>query len=178
MAIQLPPRLLVVDDDPGVIAAYRIVLEQKPNSTAVRNLFGLDALEMELFGGADVDSSQMEWRVKFVDQGADAVAEVKQSIDAGDPFAAIFLDVRMPPGMDGYEAAEKIRKLDQEVHIVIVTGYSDYTFKDLLEVAGPEDKLSYMAKPVWPDELRKVAHALTRTPSHRSLMSPHRVRSA
>jgi CheY-like chemotaxis protein len=156
---KLKPRLLVVDDDLGVIAAYRLVLE-KVSGGAVQSLFGLDVLESELFGAKQLEAPPLEWRVKFLDQGIDAVNAVQWAKDENDPFTAIFLDVRMPPGIDGYEAAERIRKIDPDVHIVIVTGYSDYTEADFVEVAGPQSHLTYMPKPVWPDQLRNVARIL------------------
>jgi two-component SAPR family response regulator len=80
----------------------------------------------------------------------------------------------MPPGIDGYETAKRIRELDREVHIVIVTGFSDYAYEDFLLVAGPAHKLTYLPKPIWPDELRRIAQVLTRETSHRALLSPHR----
>lgn len=155
------PRLLVVDDDLGVIAAYRLVLETMPEAATAHNLFGLGALENELFGASENQEEPPEWRVKFVDQGLEAVHEVQWAQDDGDPFTAIFLDVRMPPGIDGYETAARIRAIDPNVHIVIVTAFCDYTYTDFLEVAGPGDRLTLMPKPVWPDELRKVARILT-----------------
>jgi CheY-like chemotaxis protein len=164
------PRLLVVDDDLGVIAAYRLVLERSPKRETLEHMFGLEALETELFG--EHAANDLHWRVTFLDQGADAVKAVQWAADDGDPYTAIFLDVRMPPGIDGYEAAEQIRKIDDGVHIVIVTGYSDYTYADFLEVAGPESKLTYMPKPVWPDELRKVASILSNEPNYRRYLSP------
>lgn len=167
------PKLLVVDDDLGVIAAYRLVLEKTADSRTVQHMFGLDALETELFGETPKDEPQ--WRVTFMDQGADAVKAVRWAADDGDPFTAIFLDVRMPPGIDGYEAAEQIRKIDANAHIVIVTGFSDYTYDDFLEVAGPSSHLTYMPKPVWPDELRKVAHILATERNYRKFLSPQGV---
>lgn len=166
MTTHSSPRLLVADDDLGVIAAYRLVLEKAPDHHTVKNLFGLEHLEQELFGkGAAPDP---EWRITFVDQGVDAVKATQWAIDDNDPYTAIFLDIRMPPGIDGYEAAAQIRKIDPNVHIVIVTGYSDYTYDELAKVAGPENLLTYMVKPVWPDELRKVARLLAEHKSHRS----------
>lgn len=153
------PKLLVVDDDLGVIAAYRLVLENSNDRRAVPSMFGLEGLQSELFG-IQPGSEEPEWRVTFLDQGTDAVKAVKWAIDDGDPFTAIFLDVRMPPGIDGYETAERIRKINSIVHIVIVTGYSDYTVEDFVEIAGPANRLTYMAKPVWPDQLKKVARSL------------------
>ena len=155
------PRLLVVDDDLGVIAAYRLVLEKLEARRPVPSLFGLEDLETELFGAQDTSDTHPEWRIKFLDQGMDAVREIQWAVKSGDPYTAVFLDVRMPPGIDGFEAAERIRKLDANVHIVIVTGYSDFSYEDFVEVAGPANRITYMAKPVWPDQLRHVARILT-----------------
>jgi CheY-like chemotaxis protein len=156
MAVSHSPRLLVVDDDLGVIAAYRIVLERSKECHAVENLFALDNLENELFGAAEPEQGP-NWRVEFVDQGLDAVSAVKGAISDGDPFTAVFLDIRMPPGIDGCETARRIRQLDRNVHIVIVSGFSDYSNEELEKVAGPGRVLSFLPKPVWPEQLRRVA---------------------
>lgn len=155
-----PPRLLIVDDDADVVAAYRLVLEKAPDSRAAHRMFGLESLEAELFGPRPSEEAPLEWRIKILDQGLDAVKAVQWAMEDGDPFTAIFLDVRMPPGIDGHETARRIRLLDPNVHIVIVTGYSDYTFDDFVKVAGPAHLLTHMPKPVWPDELLKVARSL------------------
>lgn len=166
---KLTPRLLVVDDDPGVIAAYKLVLKTMRDLETTNHLFGLSALEEELFGYQEPEAPEQAWRVEYVYQGADAVREVQWSLHDNDPFAAIFLDVRMPPGIDGRETAMLIRKIDPNVHIVIVTAFSDYTYEELLEVAGPADRMTHMPKPVWPEELRKVARVLS---SRRSTLNP------
>jgi CheY-like chemotaxis protein len=152
------PRLLVVDDDPGVISAYRLVLEGNESAPSARQLFSLDRLEDELFGAPE--PAKPEWRITFVDQGEDAVEAVRMAVEAGDRYTAMFLDIRMPPGLDGYDVAELVRKLDPDLHIVIVSGYSDYGFEDFVGIAGPETLLTYLPKPVWPDELRAVAREL------------------
>ena len=54
-------------------------------------------------------------------QGEAAIEAVRTAVAAGTPFAIVFLDVRMPPGIDGIQAAKKIRALDPNVNIVIVT---------------------------------------------------------
>ncbi len=159
MSIKRTPRFLVVDDDLGVIAAYRLVLEKSTERRTVQDMFGLDALEKELF--VVPAAEEQPWRITFLDQGIDAVNAIKWAIEDGDPFTAIFLDVRMPPGMDGFEVAEQVRKMDPNVHMVIVTGFSDFMYEDFLEIAGPADRLTYLPKPVWPDQLRSVARSLT-----------------
>ncbi len=166
------PRLLVVDDDLGVIAAYRHVLEGSELDRARRDMKHADMLESELFGqSSPEDRVEPEWRVHFVDQGLDAVEAVKESINNSDPFSVIFLDIRMPPGLDGYETAQLIRGIDPVVHIVFVSAYSDYSDDELLQVAGPVGRTSFMPKPVWPDELKAVALERSKESRLRSLMN-------
>ncbi len=155
------PRILVVDDDLSVIAAYRHVLEGDAHRRHVpaRPAASLD--EEELFGEDETSiADQMTWRVHFVDQGEDAVGAVKSSLKSGDRFRVVFLDVRMPPGMDGYETAGQLRQLDPDLHIVVVSAYSDYDEEDMLQVAGPAERFSFLPKPVWPDQLLAKAREL------------------
>ncbi len=162
------PRLLVVDDDPSVAAAYKIVLEEPKESDDASYFKGLNDLEAELFGASEIKEKKQDWRIQFLSQGLDAVSEVRRSLEANDPVTAIFLDVRMPPGIDGYETARRIRLLDRNVHIVIVTAFSDYSYEDFLIIAGPADRLNYLPKPIWPHELRQVAQVLAGENEHPS----------
>lgn len=156
MQASLKPRILVADDDLGVIASYRIVLEQSP-ADATAESEAMERLSDELFGSSDIGEAQTPWRVDFVDQGEDALEAVRAALADGDPYAAVFLDVRMPPGLDGFEVAEGIRNLGSTAHIVFVSGYSDYTDEDLIEAGGGNAKASILPKPVWPKELRRMA---------------------
>ena len=65
MSVKRTPRLLVVDDDLGVIAAYRLVLEKSTERRTVQDMFGLDALEKELFGAAAQE--EQPWRITFLE---------------------------------------------------------------------------------------------------------------
>jgi CheY-like chemotaxis protein len=161
------PRLLVVDDDAGVLSSYRFVLEPTSGHATSNG----SSLEAELFGKLAQADAVPSWRLKFADQGLHAVEMVRQAIAARDPFNAVFLDVRMPPGIDGHETAERIRQLDPNVTIVVVTAFSDYTYDDFLSVAGPEDKLIRVKKPVWPDNLRSLARYVTGQAAHAGYMN-------
>jgi CheY-like chemotaxis protein len=72
--------------------------------------------------------------------------ELRQDVDV------VLLDVRMP-SMDGYEAAERIRKIDgyHDVPIVFITADDDRTRH---AQAGYEDDDCFI-KPVDPDALRQ-----------------------
>jgi diguanylate cyclase (GGDEF)-like protein len=67
----------------------------------------------------------------------------------------------MPPGIDGRETARRIRNLDEDVQIVIVTGYSDHAPHQVAAVAGPIDKLFYVSKPFDRLEIRQLASSLS-----------------
>ena len=65
-------------------------------------------------------------------------------------YDILLLDVEMGE-MDGVELAQKIRKEDETVQIVFITGYSDYIAEGY-EVAA----LHYLMKPVKPEKMMTV----------------------
>ena len=161
-------KVLVVDDDLSVIAAYRHVFEGLDRLNGYHQPAALADLDGELFGQTGRQEPEViRLRVDFVDQGGDAIEAVRDSVARADPYAVIFLDLRMPPGLDGYETAEQIRRLDPDVQIVFVSAYYDYTAEDLVSVAGPLSRVRILHKPVWPRELGSVVQqAVTRSDHH------------
>ncbi|MEH3101040.1 putative bifunctional diguanylate cyclase/phosphodiesterase [Sphingomonas adhaesiva] len=152
-------RILIVDDEPTVHDGYRLALSPPPASAAA-----LSAMAGELFGDLPDapphnDDAPVFDTVHHL-QGLDAVAEVERALAAGDPFRIAFIDVRMPPGIDGRDTARRIRALDPDIQIVIVTGYSDFSLVDIARVAGPVDKLFYIAKPFEVGEVAQLAASL------------------
>jgi DNA-binding NtrC family response regulator len=59
----------------------------------------------------------------------------------------IFMDVRMPPGMDGIRASAKIWENHPDIEIVICTAHSDYTWGEMVKEIGASDKLQFLRKP-------------------------------
>ena len=77
-----------------------------------------------------------------------SLVPVEQSPANGHFRGVVILDVRMPPGIDGVEAGSQIRKLDPDVKIVFVTGFSDMTFEELQRRVPPPMHLHYFNKPL------------------------------
>ncbi|TKD52223.1 GGDEF domain-containing response regulator [Sphingomonas baiyangensis] len=123
----------------------------------------LSAMAAELFGDEDVppDATPPAPRFDLVHatQGLEAVDIVARAGE--NRFAVAFIDVRMPPGIDGRETAKRIRALDPDVNIVIVTGFSDFSPLEIAKVAGPADKIFYIAKPFEVEEVVQTASALS-----------------
>lgn len=160
-------RVLIIDDEAPVHEAYRQCLEtSEPSEKAA----SLEAMARSLFAVAGADAAGAgaapdqpgEFACCHVFQGLDGVAKVKQSLETGDPYQVAFIDVRMPPGIDGKETARRIRALDPDINIVIVSGYSDHNVTDIAAVAGPPDKIYYISKPFAASEVRQMAWALCR----------------
>ncbi len=153
-------RVLVADDEPQILAAYRVCLE---GGAQAANTQDVDVLGHALFGAVEDVSAPMaapEVLADYVTQGEAAVDAVAKAVAEGNPYAVLFLDMRMPPGMNGHETAKQVRQLDPNINIVVVTGYSDHSPLQVAKVAGPLDKLYYLAKPFEIDEIRSLANSL------------------
>ncbi|MEH3041753.1 MAG: EAL domain-containing protein [Sphingomonas paucimobilis] len=153
-------RILIVDDDPAVHDSYRMSFVPADDAVA------LAGLAAELFEDvAPGNAPPLRMAFDHVHQGDEAVSAVERAVRDDRRFAVAFIDVRMPPGIDGRETARRIRAIDPDVQIVIVTGYSDFSPAQIARVAGPPDRLFYIAKPFTADEVVQTATAL----SHRWL---------
>jgi DNA-binding LytR/AlgR family response regulator len=108
----------------------------------------LDVLAAELFEPATDAEDDTHFDVVACSQGGDAISIARRAARDGRPFDVVILDVRMPPGIDGVEAGSQIRKLDPDVEIVFVTGYSDVPLAELQRRVPPPMKLHYFSKPL------------------------------
>ncbi|WP_082441846.1 putative bifunctional diguanylate cyclase/phosphodiesterase [Sphingomonas sp. Leaf33] len=134
-----------------------------PRDTAAGD--ALSAMASELFGDAAADAPSAEpagpaFALTHRMQGLDGVAAVEAALKLGEPYSVAFIDVRMPPGIDGKETARRIRALDPDINLVIVTGYSDFSPLEISRAAGPADKIFYIAKPFEVEEIVQTATAL------------------
>ena len=65
------------------------------------------------------------YRVTTCENGAEAIARYKSAWEAGASFTAVIMDLTIPGGMGGKEAAEKILAVDPEACLIVSSGYSD-----------------------------------------------------
>ena len=152
-------RILVADDEPSIISEFTNVLTRAAG--AFREAGALLELERELFGTSPGGAVEHRFELCLCKQAEEAVEAVRESIECGRPFAVAFIDIRMPPGLDGVAAAERIRRLDPFVNVVLVTGYSDVGWNEIARRVPPADKLLYCHKPLHAVEVRQFAQALS-----------------
>ncbi|MEO6521769.1 MAG: hybrid sensor histidine kinase/response regulator [Mucilaginibacter sp.] len=86
--------------------------------------------------------------------GMEGLNRVKASLEAGNPYAVIFLDMRMP-GWSGLETAIEIRKHDSKAEIIFITAYSDRSIEEIVEQAG--QNVGYHCKPYASEEIIQLA---------------------
>jgi diguanylate cyclase (GGDEF)-like protein len=160
---KLPIRVLVADDEAEVRNAYRQILSETDMSSETAVFHNL---RERLFSKSIPDpmaktpSSDTTFAPYFCEGAEAAVAAVREALAADDPFAVVFLDMRMPPGPDGVWAAARIRELDPAVEIVLCTAYSDVDPREIGGMVPPEEKLSYLQKPFHPHEIRQMTISL------------------
>lgn len=154
-------RILIVDDEPGMHDSYRQCFARHGEQVAA-----LDAMAAELFGSSAPDATDAahadSFDATYCNQGLDAVEAVAVSLEEDARYSVAFIDVRMPPGIDGKETAKRIRAIDPDINLVIVTGYSDFSPLEIGREAGPIDKIFYVAKPFHADEVVQTATALAK----------------
>ena len=143
-------RVLVADDDSSILDLFQQVLSRVETDRTVHLETGES--ERKLFQEFDVVTCQ---------QGDEAVDAVKSSIKEGRPFSVAFIDIRMPTGPDGIWTAEQIRRLDDNIEILIMTGYSDVHPSDITRRVPPVHKLLYVQKPFYIQEIYQFASALS-----------------
>lgn len=148
-------RIIVIDDNASIHEDVRKILaaERKPSE--------LDALEAKTFGHSSWAPEEIGYIVDSARQGEEGYRMVCDALARGEPYAAAFVDMRMPPGWDGVETVEKIWQKDPSVEVVICTAFSDHSWADLVKRLGRTDRLLILKKPFETIEVTQLACALT-----------------
>ncbi len=150
-----PIRVLAVDDEKEILDAYRLALLGDHITNHLDKELG--ELENELFAEPQTAGQEMNLDLVLCSQGEDAIKAVEDSLESGDPFSLVFMDVRIPPGIDGVAAAEMIRKIDKDIQILFVTAYSDVSPAKIVDRLPPMEKVFFIKKPCHSHEIQQFA---------------------
>ncbi|WP_395740664.1 response regulator [Prosthecobacter sp.] len=104
-------RVLLVDDEPHVLAVGKAVLEAH-GFEAIATRSGEEALEL-----------------------------VRKGLEEGQRFTAAILDLTMPGGASGFEVLEWLRACDPRMPVIACSGYFQEDVKDLCQAIGFVDVL-------------------------------------
>lgn len=155
-------RILIVDDSEAI---HRDIIKILNGSKSKDVLEDLDELERALFdnGGqsSSSNSNPAQYQIDSAYQGEQAIKMVDDAAEAGHPYAMIFMDVRMPPGLNGIDTIARIWQHHPGIEMVIVTAFSDHSWEDILQRIGHTDRLMILRKPFDLITIKQLALALT-----------------
>ena len=155
-------RVLLVDDDPEVLATYREVLTGRARRH--RNRGRQSTPSFELFS---------------VTSGEEAIELVRSELQSGRVFACGVFDMRMP-GLDGMDTIREVRRLDPNLLCAVCTAYSDRTIDEIDELftVAEKDQWDYLQKPIAASELMQKVRCLVSSWNRRRREDRHKTRMA
>jgi two-component system sensor histidine kinase/response regulator len=155
-------RLLIIDDNKDIHADFRKVFEGLRGGGSA----SIDQLEADLFGGdakAEISAANdplLQVEVHSAYQGEDGVKMAIEAARRGQPYYMAFVDVRMPPGIDGVQTIKQLWQELPDLQCVICTAYSDYDWKQISNELGHSSNLLILKKPFDAVEVLQLAQSL------------------
>lgn len=105
--------------------------------------------ERDIRDGSERILKRLGFSVSTADRGDKALDAVKKIFPA-----IVLLDLKMP-GMDGMEVLDRIRKIDEAILVVVITGYATV---ETAITAMKQGAYDFIPKPFEPDQLRIVVN--------------------
>ena len=148
-------RILIVDDQKDIHDDFEEMLGGSSSGSMTAELASAFLDE------DDPDQGEIDFELHHMMRGSDAVEAVSAAGASGEPFAVAYVDVRMPPGIDGIETVRRIRRIDRDLEIVVMTAYTDKPLSDIGRDIDLLHKLLYIRKPFAREEIQQIALSLT-----------------
>jgi len=147
-------RILVIDDDPDILQAYKdIIAPSRDGDTS-------SGEKISRILAPEVDEEDV-FDLQMATHGQEGFKLVEAGLAQDKPFALAFIDIRMPPGWGGIATATRIREIDPNIEIVMVTAYSDRSLGEIINTVGSPGKLLLLRKPFDPEEVIQLSRSLT-----------------
>lgn len=159
---QIDFRILIIDDNPAIHQDFQKILKTEHSNAHLNKLNQLIFGE-EMNPESDLNpNNQDNFQIDCASQGYEGIQCIQQALNEGEPYALAFVDIRMPPGLDGVQTITKIWALDPEIQVVICTAYSDYSWEETVNALGLRDNLLILKKPFDSIAIRQLACSLTK----------------
>lgn len=152
-------RVLVIDDNKEIHNDFRKVLCAEYGRDE-----DLHVLEADLFG-REAERAEESLRPRVtIDSAYQGEDGIKMAIDAsrsGRPYAMAFVDVRMPPGIDGIQTIKGLWQHQPDLQCVICTAFSDYDWDQIATELKHSGNLLILKKPFDSIEALQITQSLT-----------------
>jgi two-component system, sensor histidine kinase and response regulator len=152
-------KILIIDDNKDIHADFRKVFD-----IAHHYAEDLDELEADLFGASTnhqvSNDILLQVVLDFACQGEEGIDKAREAARRGEPYYMMFVDVRMPPGIDGIQTIKRLWQDFPDLPCVICTAFSDYDWEDIARELGRSGNLLILKKPFDAIEVLQLAQAL------------------
>ena len=146
-------RILVVDDQREIHQDFEEMLTP--------GLTGSSTDELAAAFAPEVDESFLpKFQLLHARSGSEAYDIVKTAIETAEPIAVAYIDIRMPPGMDGIETTRRIRAIDANIEVVLMSAYTDKSLGEIVHEMQLLHKLLYIRKPFAREEIQQITLSL------------------
>jgi CheY-like chemotaxis protein len=149
-------RILIIDDIQSVRNAMRAFLCPPVSAQ--------DMVAQIIAKGAAPQRQKLQ--IDEASQGEQGVAMVRDALQAGLPYDLVFVDMLMPPGIDGIETVGNIRQIDPEARIVVCSALSGEAMADEIRARIGEPVPPMIQKPLTPET--NIKEIVDSTPSRRA----------
>ena len=146
-------RVLIVDDQKDIHDDFEEMLRARATAAA-------DDLAASFLGHEEPDRHLPAFELLHAMGGEEACALVEREAHRQRPIAVAYVDIRMPPGIDGVAAVRNIRRIDKDIEIVLMTAYTDTSLADIVQDMELLHKLLYIRKPFAREEVQQITLAL------------------
>ena len=153
-------RVLIVDDEAGIHSDFKDMLNPRHRQTLAAALVETFLNEVPDKVPKKKTAFLPNFELLHATSGEEAHDIICAGKAANRPIAVAYMDVRMPPGIDGVEAIRRIRQTEKDIELVIMTAYTDKPLPEILRDMELLNKLLYIRKPFAPEEVQQITLSL------------------
>ena len=146
-------RVLIVDDQPEIHDDFAEMLCSDVASPSDDDLAASFVHEQE-------GNYLPEFELLHANNGEEACDIIRGGRESNRPVAVAYIDIRMPPGIDGIETVRRVREIDRDIEIVIMTAYTDRSLPEIVYDMELLHKLLYIRKPFTHEEIQQITLSL------------------
>ena len=147
-------RVLIVDDQPEIHDDFTEMLKSGSGGASA------DDLALDFSASEPNRVFLPEFELSHASNGEAACGIIREAKAKNRPIAVAYVDIRMPPSIDGVETTRRMRAIDSDVEVVIMTAYTDKSLSDIIHGMEALHKLLYIRKPFSREEIQQITLSL------------------
>ncbi len=160
-------RVLAVDHEEEMLTQYRDVLCFEGEEAGELEALFSDDVQLPSKEEIEAEISKPGFEVTPYTDRVEAAEAVRQAVANQTPFTIALIEIHLeeddPNGapLAGLDLAERIRELDKNIEIVLLSSQAGVPLKEINKRIMPPEKLLYIQKPFRSAELKQIAASLS-----------------